>query len=228
MQAVAELVGEDEDVAPAARVVEHHEGVDARRGVGAEGAPALVRAHGSVDPALVEEALGEVAEHRRELVEGGEDEIGGLRPLHAGLLVGHRGHPVVVGQPVDAEQFGLEAIPAPRQVVVGAHGLQQRLYGLVAGLVGEVAAGQPARERAQAVVDRLVEQQRVEDRGARAQTGLERGGDRLRRRAAHLAVRRHQAAEGDVERHALVGVGELDADCARRARRTGASTRRDR
>ena len=132
-----------------------------------------------------------------------------------GLLVGHRGHAVVVGQPVEAEQLGLEAVPAPRQVVVGAHGLEQRLDRLVAGLVGEVAAGQPARERAQAVVDRLVEQQRVEDVGARAQAGLERGGDRLRRRAAHLAVGRHEAAEGDVERHALVGVGELDADRAR-------------
>ena len=147
VQAVAELVGEHEHVAPAARVVEHHVGVHARRRVRAEGAAALVRAHRSVDPALVEEALREVAEHGRELVEGAEHEVGGLGPLDRDLLVGDRGHAVVVGELVEAEQLGLEAVPAPRQVVVGAHGLEQRLHRLVAGLVGEVAARQPVRDR---------------------------------------------------------------------------------
>ena len=215
VQSVAELVGEHEDVAAAAGVVEHHVGMDARRGVGAEGAAALVRAYRSVDPVLVEEALGEVAEDGRELVEGAEHEVGGLGPVDRDLLVGHRGHAVVVGELVEAEQLGLEAIPAPWQLVVGAHGLEQRLHRLVAGLVGQVARREPVRIGAQAIIDGLVLQQGVEDVRARAQARLERRGDGLRRGAAHLAVGGGQAAEGDVERDPLLGIGELDADRAR-------------
>ena len=215
VQPVAELVGQHEHVAPAAGVVEHQVRVHARRRVRAERAAALVRADGRVDPALVEEPLGQLAEDRRELVEGAQDELGRVGPVDVDLLVGDRRHAVVVGEPVEAEQVGLQAVPAPRQVVVVAHRRQQRLDRLVAGLVGEVAAGQPVRVGAQAIVDGLVEQQGVEDIRARAQAGLERGGDRLGGGAPDLAVGRHQTAEREVQRRALVEVGQLDADRAR-------------
>ena len=113
------------------------------------------------------------------------------------------GHAVVVGEPLDAEQPRLQPVPAARDLIAPAHRLDQRLHGLVAGLVGEVARGQPVRVAAQAVVGGLVGEQRVEQERARAQPGRERRGDRLGGGAPHLAVGQRQPAERDVERDLL-------------------------
>ena len=87
-----------------------------------------------------------------------------------------------------------------RELVAALHRLDERLDRLVARLVGEVARRDPRGVGAQAVVDGLVERERVDDERAGAQAGLERGGDLLGGLPAHLAVGRHEAAERDLER----------------------------
>ena len=64
VDAVAELVGERQHVAPAGRPVEQHVRVVRRHRVGAERARALAGAHRRVDPVLVEEAAHDVGEIR--------------------------------------------------------------------------------------------------------------------------------------------------------------------
>ena len=66
VHAVAELVGEGQDVAAARGVVEQHVRVDGGDGVRAERAAALVRAHGRVDPAVVVELRRRGRRARRE------------------------------------------------------------------------------------------------------------------------------------------------------------------
>ena len=196
VQAVAELVGEGEHVAAAVRVVEEHVGVDRGDGRGAEGAAALDRGRRSVDPALLEEALNDLRGVAREGGERVGDQLAALLPGDLLVVVGDRGHAVVVGEALDAEQPRLGLVPAPGQVVAALDRLDQGLHRLVGGLVGEVARGEPVRVGAQAVLDRLVLEERVEDVGAGAQAGLERLGHRLGRRLALLAVGVEQAARG--------------------------------
>ena len=62
VHAVTELVREREHVAPARGVVEQHVREHRRHRRRAEGAAALARSHRRVDPALVEEALGQRAQ----------------------------------------------------------------------------------------------------------------------------------------------------------------------
>ena len=210
VQPVAELVGERQHVAALARVVEQHVRVHARHGVGAERAAALGRAHRRVDPALVEEAPGGVAQHGGEGVEGAQHDVASVVP--ADLLVDLRdaGGAVVVGELVEAEELRLQLVPALRQLVGALDRLDERLDGLVAGLIGQVAARQPAGVAAQAVVDGLVEQQRVEDVAPGAQAGLQRDGDGLLGRAAHFAIRRGEVRQRDVERDRALGQLDLD------------------
>ena len=135
-----------------------------------------------------------------------------LAQLDALLLVGDGCHAVVVRQLVDAEQLRLQAVPAARQLVAVPDGFDQRLDGLVGGLVGEVAAGQPVRVVAQPVLDHLVGEQGVEHVRARPQARLERVRDALGGVAADVAVGREQARERDLERHGVGVVLELDRD----------------
>ena len=105
------------------------------------------------------------------------------------------------------EQAGLQAVPRAGDLVAPADRLDQRRDGLVAGFVGEVAGRQPVGVAAQAVVDRLVGQQRVEHVGPRAQPRRERRGHGPGGGAALLAVGAHQPAERDVEGHGLAAGG---------------------
>ena len=142
--------------------------------------PRLAGRGGASMRLLVEERARRVAELGREGGVGVQHELLGVLPRDRLVLVlGDGGHAVVVGELVDAQQLRLQAIPAARQLVAVAHGGQQRLHGLVGGLVGEVARGEPVGVVAQAVVDGLVVQQRVEDVRAGAQAGLQRRGDGL-------------------------------------------------
>jgi hypothetical protein len=161
---------------------------------------------------VVEERARRVAELGREVRVGGEDELLGVLPVDGLVVLRDGGDAVVVGEDVEAEQLRLEAIPAARELVAVAHGGQQRLDGLVGGLVGEVARREPVRVGAQAVVGRLVGEQRVEDVGPRAQPGGERLGDLLGGRAARVAVGRHELGEGAVERDRLLLAGQVDGD----------------
>ena len=66
---------------------------------------------------------------------------------------------------------------------------------------------------AQAVLGRLVGEQRVEDEGASAKPGLERRGDALGDSAPRLAVGVLEDRQRLHQLHRLVGVGQLDRDC---------------
>ncbi len=169
VQAVAELVGHGEHVAPAGGEVQQHVGVHARHRVAAEGATALVRAHRGVDPVLVEEAGHDAAGLLGEGAVGVEHQLARLGVGEGEVLGEHGRRAVVVGEPVDPQQLGLQRVPALRDVVAAADRLDQRHHRLVGGLVGQVAGGQPVRVGAQPVLDRLVVGERVVDEGAGAQ-----------------------------------------------------------
>ena len=183
-----------------------------RHRVGAERTAALVRPHRRVDPRLVEEALHERPQLAGERAVGVEHGLLRARPLDVLLLLRDGRHPVVVGELVEPQQPRLQAVPAARQLVARADRRDQRLDRLVRRLVGEIAAGEPVRVVAQAVVDHLVGEQGVEHVAARAQAGLERRGHALGGVAADVAVGREQPRERDLERDGLVGVLELDGD----------------
>ena len=108
--------------------------------------------------------------------------------------------------------FALVVVPAAGEVVAALDRLDQRLDRLVGGLVREVPRGEPVRVAPQAVLDRLVLEQRVEDVGAGAQAGLERGGDGLGGLSPLVAVRVEEPRERDVERDRLVLALEVDAE----------------
>ena len=188
VHAVAELVREREHVAPARGVVEQHVGKHRRHGRGAEGAAPLGRAQRRIDPALVEEALGQRAQLSGERGVAVEHDLARLRKRERDLVRGDGRHAVVVGQPLHAEQPRLQPVPAARDLIAPANRLDQRLHRLVTGLVREVARRQPAGIAAQAVVGRLVGQQRVEQERARAQPRLQRRRHSLGGRAPDLAV----------------------------------------
>ncbi len=148
---------------------------------------------------LVEEALGDRAQLGREGGVAVEHDLASRRERIGDLVLGDRSHTVVVGQTLDAQETRLEAIPAPRQLVPRAYRFDQGGDRLIGGLVRQVAGGQPGRIAAQAIVDRLVGQKRVEQEGAGAQAGRKRIGDRLGGGAPHITVGQNEATESYVE-----------------------------
>ena len=142
VQAVAELVGEREDVAAARRSVEQHVRVHGRDRVGAERAAALAGPHRRVDPVLVEEAPGRVAaasaEKSSKDVEHDVARLVPLDPASSSRSTARCGRSRRAGR--RPSRRALSAVPALREVVAAAHRLDERLDRLVAGLVGEVAA----------------------------------------------------------------------------------------
>ena len=114
----------------------------------------------------------------------------------------------------------LQAIPAARQLVAALDRRDQRRDRLVAGLVVEVARGEPVRVGAQAVVGRLVGEQRVEDERARAQARLERARDRRRRLSRRTsrdgdASRDERDVERDASRRAATSIAEVSSSNSR-------------
>ncbi len=179
----------------------------ARHRVGAKGARAFAGAYRGVDPVAVDELAHDVGQLGREAVVRVDDQRRGLRPAHLSVGVGHAGRTVVVGQPLDAEHLRLQPVPALGQVVAGDDRIDQRVHRLVGGLVGQVAARQPARVRAQAVLHRLVEQQGVVDVGPGAKAGLQGGRDRPGRICAHPAVGVLQQRQPLLERRRAIPAG---------------------
>ncbi len=189
--------------------------MDRRHGRGAEGAASFGRPRRYVDPALADEATGDLAEPGRDRLEGLENDLAALVPADLLVVGADDGHPVVVGESLDPQQLGLGPIPASRQVVAAADRLDQRLNGFVGRLVGEVAGGQPVWIGAQAVHGRLLLQQCVEGIGARPQPGLQGCSHRLGDRPPPLPVRIEEAGKRDVECDRLVALRKLDSDRGR-------------
>ena len=188
--------------------------------VGTERAGSLARSGGCVDPPLVEEATGDVGQLGREAAVGVEHDGASLVPADAGGVLCHRRHSVVVGQTVEPEHLRLERVPPLGQVVAGHDGIDKGLDRLVGGFVGEVPLGDPAGIAAESVIDRLVQQQRVEDEPPGPQTRLEPCGHGLGSGPADLAVGVLEHRQPGFERHrgGLVALaadercGQLDGD----------------
>ncbi len=88
MHAMAQLMGQGHHIAGAAVVVQQDIGMGARRDRMGEGAGRLARARRGIDPALVEEALADGGQLRREGGIGAEHDLLGLLPgnLAVGIL----------------------------------------------------------------------------------------------------------------------------------------------
>jgi hypothetical protein len=114
-----------------------------RDGVRAESPGPLPRPYRRVDPALVEEPARHLGEVGRERAVGVEDELMRFAPRELGVLGRHRRETVVVGDPVETEEPGLERVPALRDVVAPLDRLDQSPDRLVACLVVEVTAREP-------------------------------------------------------------------------------------
>ncbi len=211
VDAMAQLVRHRQDVARAGGVVQHHVGVGRRDRVGAESAAALAGGRAARRCSRPRRSPdGGLAQLRREAPVAVEDELAGVGVADPLLLHRDRRHAVVVGELVEAEELRLQAIPAPGQLVVGDDGLDQRLDRLVGRLVREVAGREPVLVGAQAILRRLVLEQRVEDERARAEPGLEGLRHSVGRLGAPLAIGVLEAAERFHQRHGLVRVGQLD------------------
>ena len=163
----------------------------------AEGAAILAGADGGVDPALVEEALDDGGETRRETAIGVEHDHLGVVP--AAALVGVLGQgrvAVPMFEPVEAEPARLDRVVAVRQAGIGvAHRRDQGVDHPVLDLVGEVAARDRPLKRAPAVLDRLVLGQRVGDAGEQADVLGQDPADRGRGGLAHRPVLGRQLVE---------------------------------
>ena len=210
METVPELVREREHVTATRRPVEQQIRMMRRHRVGAERSGSLARSCRCVDPRIVEEVAGVVGELRRERRVRVEHEVFGLVPTDLALHPADRGHAVVVGQAVEAEELRLQRVPALRDRVPALHRRDECLDRLVARLVRQVPARDPRPEMPQAVVDRLVGEQRVEHVRTRPQTGCERVGDRGRGRLTLGSVGCVEPREPAFERRLLTVEGHLD------------------
>ena len=190
MHAVAELVGERHHVARLALVVEHHIGMRRRHGRMREGAGRFSGPRRRIDPAVVEEALGDRRHLRRERAVGGEHGLLRLRPgdgAHRDLR--QRRVAVPVRQLLLAEPARLQRVIAVRQPRIGlAHRRHQRVHHLGLDAVGEMARLRDVGEAAPAVGNLLVLGERVGDQREEPQVLLEGLGQRLGRGLALLRV----------------------------------------
>ena len=212
---MAKFVRQRHHVAARRGPVQHHVGVDAWHGVGAEGAAALAWAGRSVDPALIEEARREVAKLGREVAVGVKHDLFALIPADRRVVFCDRGGAVVISDPLQPEQLRLQPVPAPWQLVRTFDRFDQRLDRLIAGLVRKVAAREPCWVAAQPVFCRFVLKQRVEEVRACSQPRLQRPRYRGRSVTPDVALRRVEQAQSLVQRHRFVVAGKIDADCAR-------------
>ena len=155
-----------------------------------EGAGLLAGAHRRVDPALLEELVGDLRHLRREGAVGGEHRRACIAPWDRALRhLRQRRVAVPVRQLLLAEPFGLQRIIAVRQFRIGrAHGGDQRLHHFRLDAVGEMARVGDILEAAPAVGDFLVLGERIGDQRERAQIFLEGLGQRFRGGLALLAV----------------------------------------
>ena len=207
MDAVAELVGEGHDVAPAGGEVEQDVRVRGGHGRMRERTALLARHDRCVDVA-VEEARGDLGHLGRERpvrVQHGASRLG---PVDLALVGQEWRVAVVLGELVEAEQAALEPVPASGDVVAGRDRFDQCLHGGVLDLVAQVPRRDPRPVVAQAVVDRMVGQDRVEDERPHREAGLEGLGDGTARPLADLAVRYEQLGQSLLEGDRLLVEGD--------------------
>src|SRR5262249_15213490 len=116
MHAMAELMRERHHVAWLALIVDQHIRMRRRRSRMRKCPRRLTRTHRRVDPALAEEARGDVRHLRRECAVGGKYGVLGFVPRHATRrYLRQRGVTVPMRQALFAEPSGLERVIAMRQ-----------------------------------------------------------------------------------------------------------------
>ena len=212
VHAVTELVRERQHVAAARGVVEQHVGVHV--GTDAQKAPPRLAGRTGASIQRSSKKRRRAAELGREGGVAVEHELARLRARRIRARPRSPAAPCGRSRPgARRRAAGLQPIPATRELVAAADGRDQRRDRLVAGLVGEVARGEPVRVAAKAIVGRLVGEQRVEHECARAQPGASASvtAAAVSRRSSRSG--RQEAAERHVERHALASSpssGDLD------------------
>ncbi len=194
MHAVAKLMRQRHHVARFAKVVEHHIGMHFGDGGVRKGARGLAGLHARIDPALVEERLGQRCHFRGE---------GGIGIHHHGPGGGPVDHLHILGrqrriavpdlQPVQPQPFRLQRIVAMAQPRIGRdHRIAQRLHHLWLHMVRQVAAILRGRHLAPAVLDVLFLGQRVVDAGEQLHVPRE---DRRQRPRPRLAPGAHRVRQ---------------------------------
>jgi hypothetical protein len=175
-----------------------------------EGARGLAGARGSVDPALVEEATGDLGHAGREGRIGGQNRLPRLVPGDGALLDPWQGRVAVpMIELVLAEPLGLQSIIAMGQPRVGlADGGDQRLHHLALNPVGEMARIRHVLEAAPAVGDLLVLGEGVRDEREGAKIGLEGLGQGVGGIPAQGLVRVLKLVEGRLDGQLLAAHGE--------------------
>ena len=202
---MAELMGERHHVARLALVVHQHVGMRRRRGRMRERARRLAGPHRRIDPAVGEEALGDVGHARREAAIGRQHHVLRLGPGDAaGRGERQRRVAVPMRQLLLFEPAGLQPVIAMRQFRIGrAHRGDQRIDDLALDAVVEMAGVRDIGKAAPAVGNVLVLGERVGDQRKGALIGLEGLCQRLRGRLALLAVAILQEIERRLDRQLL-------------------------
>ena len=198
-------MGERHHVARLALVVHQHVGVRGRRGRMREGARRLARAHRRVDPAVGEEALGDIGHLWREAAIGRQHHVARVGPAdRVGRRKRQRRVAVPIGQPLLAEPACLQRVVAMRQFWIGrAHRGDQRIHHLALDAVVQMPGIGDVLEAAPAVGDVLVLGERVGDQRKGALIGLEGLCQRLCRGLALLPVAVLQQIERRLDRELL-------------------------
>ena len=173
----------------------------------------LALAHRRVDPAAVEEALGDHRHLRRKAAIGIEHDPFRVRPGNDPLgLVWQRRVAIPVRELVLAEPPGLHRIVAMRRARIGLpHRADQRFHHLALDPVGEMAAVGHVLEAAPAVGDFLVLGERVGDQREEANVVLEHLGQSLGRGPALASIRVHEEMERRLQRGRLRLAVDLEA-----------------
>ncbi len=168
VDAVAEFVGERLHVADAAGEVHQDVRVRARDRAVAERPAPLALGDGRIDPAAVEELLGDGAHLRVERGVRVEHGVARLIPAEVPLDLADGRVAVVVHHLVEPEQAALEPVEPLGEVVPVRHRIDERLHRGVGDLVVEVARGEPVRVVPEPVGRGLIGEDGVEDERERA------------------------------------------------------------
>ena len=174
-------------------VVDQHVWMPVRAAGLAEGAGHLARPDWSVDPALIEEAPRDRGELGREVAVGGDDELARLAVGDRRGVGEHRRQQVALRQLRLAEQARLDPEPALSELIPAADRIYQNLHRRILELIVDIAAAEPRRVTAQAILDALVVQERVEDIGSGPEPGPHGDVHRVQRYPASCR-RRHRSA----------------------------------
>ena len=168
MYAVAQFVRQRLHVARFSRKIQENVRMRAGHDAVAEGSAALAGSGRRVDPAAVEEKVGDGPHAGMESVAGGPHDVARLGPRIFPVGFSHRSVPVVVEQFVVSEQLALQFVEPGHEIVFRDDGFNERLHGFVLDLVGQIPVGEPGGVAAKPVVYGLVRKDGIEYRSQRA------------------------------------------------------------